>query len=240
WGSTVSGCTGMTATTLTGCAVNNAATPTNTNFTVALTFGPNYNDTASLRTTGSSTSTGSNRTVNLVSTRDLAVGARVIWSAGSPVTCSGYDVAARQLTGCYWSTTPTGSVQTHALSQDGASLIGGFIKIEKQNNAGAWSDVTQEILNLGFSAPNQQGGSGSCTDPTPDAVIRLQRWRDNGIANTVACTQGATTMATDYWPNALYDAREGSPRDLATNASMVMGGVINYVTLDVGNLTKWL
>jgi hypothetical protein len=239
--STVSGCTGMTATTLTGCTVAGAPTPLNTDFTVPLTIAGNSGDVASLRTSGGGSATvGANKTVTLVSTRDLALGARLIWSAGSPVTCSGYSNAANQLTGCYWSVAPAGSVQTHALSAEGSNQIGGFIKIEKQNAAGVWSDVTLEILNLGFSAPNQQGGSAPCADPTPDAVIRLQRWRDNGIANTVACAQGATTMATDYWPNALYDAREGAARDLATNAPMTMGGVVNYVSLDVNNLRRWL
>ena len=238
--STITACTGMTATTITGCTVAGAATPLNTDFTVALSIALNSGDVASLRTGGAgSATTGNNKTITLVSTRDLALGSRLLWSAGSPVTCSGYSVGANQLTGCYWSTAPAGSVRTHALSPEGTSQIGGFIKIERQNAAGVWTDVTAEILSLGFSAPNQQGGSAPCTDPTPTAVIRLQRWRDNGIANTVACTNGATLLATDYWPNALYDAREGDARDLATNEEMRIGGVMNYVTLDVGNLALW-
>jgi hypothetical protein len=98
--------------------------------------------------------------------------------------------------------------------------------------------VTTEILNLGFSAPNQEGTLAPCADPTPNAVIRLQRLRDNGTP-TVACNYGGSLMATDFWPNALYDAREGSYRDVATTAPMAMGGVMNYVALDIGNLKRW-
>ena len=62
----------------------------------------------------------------------------------------------------------------------GTPLLNGFIKIEKQNAAGVWSDVTLELLNLGFAGPNQ-GRATLCGDPTPNAVIRLQRFRDNGL-----------------------------------------------------------
>ncbi|MFN8062277.1 MAG: hypothetical protein U0Q12_24205 [Vicinamibacterales bacterium] len=88
----------------------------------------------------------------------------------------------------------------------GTSLLGGFIKIERQNTSGAWTDVTAEILNLGIAAgkvvdpardppvapyPNGGGGgpampvpSNNCANPaapgraTADAVIRLERIRD--------------------------------------------------------------
>jgi hypothetical protein len=70
-------------------------------------------------------------------------------------------------------------------------------------------------------------------------VIRLQRLRDSANP-TVACQYAGSTMATDYWPQVLYDAREGVYRDVATNASMTMGGVMNYVALDIANLKRWL
>jgi hypothetical protein len=81
----------------------------------------------------------------------------------------------------------------------GTSLLGGFIKIEKQDNAGAWTDVTNEILNLGITGRNISNGivntvpSGTTsptagqnataigclpTEPRPDAVLRLQRVKD--------------------------------------------------------------
>jgi len=238
----VSACTGMTATTLTGCDTT-GTTPGTTDATLPLALDSAIGGgTVQLRTTTASSpsgaSTTNNRTVNVVSTRDLAYATRVLWAGGTPVTCTGYS--ATQLTGCYWSTAPANgsALSTSAASTAGQSLLGGFIKIERQNgpNGGTWTDVTTEILNLGFSGRNQAGGI--CGDPTPNAVIRLQRLRDNG--DNAPCGHAGTLRPTDFWPNVLFDAREASYRDLATTAQMTMGGVMNYVTIDVGNLKRWL
>ncbi len=45
---------------------------------------------------------------------------------------------------------------------------------------------------------------------------------------------------TDYWPNALYDPREGNVRDGITNTDLVLGGIMSYVELDVNNLRRWI
>ncbi len=236
--STVTNCNLMTATQIQGCQVAGATTPLNTNFNVTIATG----ETLTFRTgSGGSATVGTNRTITLVSTQNLAWATRLIYAGNTPLTCSGYSSAANQLTGCYWTTAPAvnSAISTQALSSAGQSLLGGFIKIEKQNAAGAWSDVTTEILNLGFSAPNQEGTSAPCADPTPNAVIRMQRLRDSGNP-TAVCGYAGSTMATDYWPNVLYDAREGVYRDVGTNAQMTMGGVMNYVALDIANLKRWL
>jgi hypothetical protein len=46
-----------------------------------------------------------------------------------------------------------------------------------------------------------------CADPTPNAIIRLQRLRDN---NWATCTypDGNNVVSTDYWSNALFDTRD--------------------------------
>lgn len=105
------------------------------------------------------------------------------------------------------------------------------------------------------------GTSDSCPEPHPDAVIRLQRVRDvpyaaTGSNPTVASRCGitytgtlpnvtvtaVTTRATDYWPMSLYDPREGHYRDglSDTLTDLAMGGIIQYVELDVRNLKRWL
>jgi hypothetical protein len=147
------------------------------------------------------------------------------------------------LQNCDGVTAATGSLPngtlltTAALSTAGQPLINGFIKIEQQTAPDVWVDVTTEILNLGIGAPNQSGFL--CNDPTPDAIVRLQRLRNNG--STTACTIGATT-ATNYWPNALYDTREANFRDQFTaNAKEIaLGGVMNYISFDVNNYRRWL
>jgi hypothetical protein len=229
----------------------------------------------------------------------------------------------------------------------GTKIITGYIKIDAQttygNPCGAYKDVTQEILSLGYAGrninpvpqslngttlnpmwgnsaaytakmelgaspalpsllsalvANQQlsyqngpamgagnftgpstnpatGGysSGTCKDPHPNAVIRLERIRDN--PSTVAVKTGAfvatgtgqnlplqSTVAQvcgvdpatgtplaglqpyDFWPNALYDTREGYNREPTPvapyNGLVTLGGVMNYVELDVNNLARWL
>ena len=117
--------------------------------------------------------------------------------------------------------------------------LGGFLKIEMQNAAGVWTDVTLEILNLGIAGrqlSNPAGGSANCNDPSPDAIIRLQRLRDNDPA----CLNGAI-LGGEYWPNVLYDAREGLLRDGAAAGSPAnFGGIMHYIELDARNLTRWL
>ncbi len=147
----------------------------------------------------------------------------------------------------------------------GTPIAGGYLKIERQDRAGVWTDVTVEILNLGFTGRNlantatwnSQGttcATSANDDPSPNAVIRLQRVRDrpsifaggtNGACGHTgnAGTAGTWSSApTDYLPLALYDSREGARRDDPTGAGLVplMGGVMHYVELDVNNLRLWL
>ncbi len=131
--------------------------------------------------------------------------------------------------------------------------------------------------------------TGTCMDPHPKAVIRLERIRDNPssvnaqtgtrsasapirlpVASTVAevCgidpaagnvgklatlrtgpTAAAASGATwvpqpyDFWPNELYDTREGYNRQSAPTTTfanqVTLGGTMNYVELDINNLAKW-
>src|SRR5256885_8273795 len=129
---------------------------------------------------------------------------------------------------------------------------------------------------------------GTCRDPHPNAVMRLERIRDNpssvnvqtGIRKTTAPTNlpvqstvaevcgvdpaivtptlaklrtgptalpatGATWVPQpyDFWPNVLFDTREGYNREPApTGAALnevTLGGTMNYIELDVRNLARW-
>jgi hypothetical protein len=173
-----------------------------------------------------------------------------------PVSCTGWmrspvstDQPANVLTGCTW---PGGAAATLAVNDPiyvggttnaGTPLLNGFIKIERRNAAGtAWNDVTLEWLNYGFAGPNMQGDP--CGDPTPNAIIRLMRYRDNGLP-AGGCTGGATAynnslVSTNYYPNMLFDAREGSTRLVATDAGMNEGGLFGYVAIDMGNFNRWV
>jgi hypothetical protein len=147
----------------------------------------------------------------------------------------------------------------------GTPIADGYLKIERQDRDGVWSDVTVEILNRGFTGRNIATGAWNtrgttCAtsandDPSPNAVIRLQRVRDNpsiitgvgtygycGHASNAGAAGPWSSAPTDYLPLALYDAREGARRDDPTGAGTtpLIGGVMHYVELDVNNLRLWL
>ena len=121
----------------------------------------------------------------------------------------------------------------------GTPLHGGFLKIEIQTTAGNWQDVTVEILNLGIAGHNRMPAAACGASPNPNAVLRIQRVRDN--PSTPPCGTGSVNPF-DYWPNALYDTREGNLRDnIGTGqATMFLGGIMHYIELDVRNLKRWL
>jgi hypothetical protein len=132
-----------------------------------------------------------------------------------------------------------GSGTTGVKTSAGTPVIGGFIKIELQNQAGVWQDVTLEVLNLGVADrqwADPATNSPNCADPNPNAIIRFERLKDNND-----CSLNGSVTATNYVPNVLYDTREGVLRDgTADNAPLQFGGIMHYVELDVNNLRRWI
>ncbi len=156
----------------------------------------------------------------------------------TPFTCMGINAAGTQLTGCSGvPTTNSGAIiTTGAATPIGTGTIGGWIKIEKANAAGVWFDITQEMLNYGItsSAPD-----GNCASPTPNSIIQLQRLRDNPDGT---CRIYDTTDSYHFWPNVLFDTREGLQRDadpgnMATG--LQVGGAMTYIQVDAGKLALW-
>ena len=139
-----------------------------------------------------------------------------------------------------------GSGVNGARTPVGTPLLGGFLKIDMQRADGTWQDVTLEILNHGIAGEQWRdpllGGSGPCGSvaaPSPDAILRLQRGRDSGV-DDLTCKNGSVNPQ-DYWPNTLYDPREGITRDgMANTTPPNFGGVMHYIELDAGNLKRWL
>jgi hypothetical protein len=129
----------------------------------------------------------------------------------------------------------------------GTPLLGGVIKVEIQLADETWRDVTLEVLNLGLAGRNLTGAAG-CAQPSPNAVIRVERIRNDPTGGAGAAASGTprcgtgSTNATDYWPNVLYDTREALVRDDVprNNGTLKLGGVMHYVELDVNNLRRWL
>jgi len=142
------------------------------------------------------------------------------------------------------------------------SYPAGKIPVIPDNNNGATvgqrSQLTPPVGNVAFSG---MVGPITCSDVHPNALIRLERVRDNPSSATTAngncgviVTAGKVTTApavvTDYWPNALFDPREGSLRDtVPSNTAGVgnikydrmvpLGGVMNYIEVDAANIAKY-
>jgi hypothetical protein len=149
--------------------------------------------------------------------------------------------------------------------------------------AGANAQPFSSLDVAGAAAP-----AGTCLDPHPYAVIRLERIRDNPssvnaqvgtftagkapfpVTSTVAEVCGVdpsfgntgvlatlrksvlsvpasgvawVPQPTDFWPNTLFDTREGTLRDNAMDAATpgrpTLNGVMHYTEVDAKNLANW-
>ncbi|MHB8527224.1 MAG: hypothetical protein ACYDD2_13840 [Candidatus Acidiferrales bacterium] len=164
----------------------------------------------------------------------------------------------------YWAPNGTPVLGAGVPAAGEPSPNAGYIKIEIQTTyavppapCGTWKDVTAEVLNLGIAGRNLSPSSGysaygdkllaprggsACAEPNPNAVIRLERIRDNPSTGTSGnyCGTGSTNPE-DYWPNALFDTREGNPRDNTPSSGLpTIGGVMDYTELDINNLARYL
>ncbi|HUI73357.1 MAG TPA: hypothetical protein VLX32_00345 [Candidatus Acidoferrum sp.] len=170
-------------------------------------------------------------------------------------------------------------------SLDGSTLNPQWSGTTTTMQAGSSSLIPPALPNLpSVQLPYQNGttlGSGTftsitagtCLSPHPNAVIRLERIRDNPssvpytsgtrkttspknlpVTSTVAQVCGVdpstkkillgwTPLPTDFWPNVLFDTREGTLRDTTPaapyNGEPTLNGVMNYIEIDAGNLAKW-
>lgn len=176
-------CTGKNATQFIGCTF--ATNPgSGSNVTAILPSGI----TVSTTTNGGVTGTNPNKVVTInTPANGIAAFPTALFSVntffidGDLYTCTGYD-STPQFTGCSGAPSNNKVITSAGLANQNTGNIGGYIKVERQGPAGTWTDVTMEILNLGIGDRNQGGGT-ICADPTPNAVIRLQRLRDNAGAN---------------------------------------------------------
>jgi hypothetical protein len=144
------------------------------------------------------------------------------------------------------------------------------IEMQRRDLPGTWRDVTAEILSLGIAGKNIATNShatalanrwnvpgNACPEINPNAIIRFQRVRDVPFNSDASGTSSAikllkscgyptgiapnvSQLPTDYFPNALYDSREGGFRDGVATTDLAMGGIIQYVELDMDNLRRWL
>jgi len=129
---------------------------------------------------------------------------------------------------------PGACVAPRSASSNCWPLIGRYLKVERRNADGTYSDVTAEWLNLGITRENA------------NAILKFQKYRDlDGDGTVEASTLALANSNPDkFYPLNLYDPREGEWRDVAASdaadTTCAVGGIMNLVELDVGNLRRWL
>ena len=233
--------------------------PSNEDNTAPLVYGQRYYSQASLRIMLSDTAADFTGLPQLV-TATAPVSLETVGTALCATGCFG--IAAKQ------APLAISGGGGNYKSNINTPLIGGFIKIEMQRTNGVWQDVTTEILNYGITGRNLSNGTADtvftgangqnatangclANDPQPSSIVKLQRVKDVPSTHAVAasqydCAVTATgvpsAVGTDYWPNVLYDTREGLRRD-ETGANptntLSINGAMYYIELDTNNLAKW-
>ncbi len=153
--------------------------------------------------------------------------------------------------------------------QQNQPVITGCIKIDYQSptTVDSFIDITPYILELGYTGPQiayikssasyvaypgepalSNLSAATCTTPASanlgNSVIRLARVRDNpsNVATRATCISTLTQNGGDYWPNVLFDPREGMLRDgqVPSGSDPTLAGTMYYVELDIGNLSRCL
>ncbi len=128
-------------------------------------------------------------------------------------------------------------------------LVGGYLRVERRRNDGGWDGVTKEWLELGFARGLNSPTAGVPNDVHPNGILLFQlqadRNHDNLLTNAPYESTSITGVGTqnNWFPINLYDTREGEVRDGtspgSSNTTCALGGIMNLVELDVGNLKKW-
>ena len=113
------------------------------------------------------------------------------------------------------------------------SLVDGYLLVQSRQDDGTYTDVTMEWLNLGIAREN------------PDAILKFQQMKDNDGDGNPDYSPTASNLKNSrrLLPLGLYDTREGEVRDISLGSgstSCAIGGIMNIVELDVGNLKRWL
>lgn len=247
-------CTGKTPNSFTGCTRNPSASGITVGNNTVLSAVSRTVDARTVTTTLAGFNWAANATMTMITTAPatalptlpFSVNTFFIRDKNILVTCTGYTTAPA-FTGCNVdSDVLTGDrIETAYLSNSGTGTLGGVLKVEIQTAPDVWQDVTLEWLNYGISGPNLEGQI--CADPTPNAIIRLQRLRDNDEPAAVplpagGCSYANSTASADHWPRVLFDVREALSRDAAPAGHLnrvMLGGTMHYVEIDAANLSAW-
>jgi len=144
------------------------------------------------------------------------------------------------------------------------NLLDGYLRVEYRKSDGTYVPVTQEWLQYGFARGFTIPKSTSHNAVNPNAILILQQKADrnyNGVEDpAVAATKTTPAKAAElpvdpttlnnytgaatrnnWYPINTYETREGELREnKRTTTTCFVGGVMNFIEVDVDNLRKWL
>ncbi len=130
----------------------------------------------------------------------------------------------------YYSGGNYGATNTAFAIDDGTSvpLIDGYLLVQGRQADSSYADVTMEWLDLGIAREN------------PNAILKFQQVHDHTPPDGVTESSHPLDDPDDQYPLNLYDTREGEVRNaVAYTTTCALGGVMNVLELDVGNLRQW-
>ena len=145
--------------------------------------------------------------------------------------------------------TTTGATTTTTQPWD---LLDGYLRVEIRQNDGTYVGVTNEWLQLGFARGATPPGSLAPNTVHPNAILLLQMQADRNGDGTASPAELVTDPGTgsvitgpatrnNWYPINMYEAREGEFRENArVTTTCSVGGVLNFVEIDVNNLKRWL
>ncbi len=111
---------------------------------------------------------------------------------------------------------------------DSWPLVDGYLLVQAKQADGTFTDVTMEWLNLGIARENA------------NAILKFEQLKDDNGDGTPDHVN--LNVSGEVLQLGLYDTREGEVRDVSWGAGndwCAIGGIMNIVELDVGNLKRW-
>ena len=110
----------------------------------------------------------------------------------------------------------------------GVDEVDGYLLVQARQASQTYSNVTTEWLNLGIAREHT------------DAILKFQAVHDHAPPDGTLNHSYPETTAQRFDQLILYDAREGEVRNGVSHSDLALGGIMNFIELDVNNLKRWL
>ena len=112
---------------------------------------------------------------------------------------------------------------------DGSSPeVDGYLLVQGRQSDQTYANVTTEWLTLGIAREDT------------DAILKFQAIHEHGTPSGSPAHPHPQGNEDRYDQLVLYDTREGEPRNVVPDTQCALGGIMNFIELDVKNLGHWL